>query len=215
MSQTNPQVDPYFNNAKRWRDELRALRAIVLACDLTEELKWRAPCYTHDGRNVAMIAAFKDYCGLSIFKGALLKDAQGVLVKPGENTQAARVAKFTDVREIAKLAPTLKAYLREAIDVERAGLKVEPHEARAPELPEELLAKFAESAALKRAFDALTPGRQRAYLMHFSAAKQSTTRTSRIEKFIPQILAGKGMHDCTCGLTRKPPACDGSHKSHR
>lgn len=215
MSSTNPNVDPYFRDARRRQGELQELRRIVLACGLTEELKWRAPCYTVDGRNIVLIGALKEFCTLSFFKGALLKDAQGLLERPGPNTQAARIVKFTDVRDIVKQEAVLKAYVREAVVAERAGLKVETKPDAQPELPAELVAKFDESPPLRKAFNALTPGRQRAYLMHFAAAKQSKTRTARIDKYAARILAGKGIHDCVCGHTRKPPGCDGSHKNYQ
>lgn len=207
----NPNVDEYLKNAKLWREEIAELRAIVLSSGLKEDWKWRAPCYTHAGANIAMIGAFKDNCVLSFFKGALLKDPQGLLEKPGANTQAARVIRFTDSKTIAKLAPTLKSYLRQAMEIEKAGLKVEKTSEPEP-VPEELQTKFDERPDFEQAFFALTPGRQRAYLMFFAAAKQSTTRTSRIEKYTQQILDGKGMNDCTCGLSKKMPGCDGSHK---
>jgi uncharacterized protein YdeI (YjbR/CyaY-like superfamily) len=195
MSKLNPKVDAYLRRAKKWREEMAELRRIVLDCPLTEELKWRAPCYTFQNSNVVLIGAFKEYCVLSFVKGALLKDAKRILVKPGENTQAVRVIRFTEVREITKIEPTLKAYLHEAIEVEKAGLKVKLKKITERKIPEELQDKFAENPALKTAFRALTPGRQRAYLLHFSAAKQSKTRTSRIEKCMPRILKGKGLAD--------------------
>ncbi|WP_417386651.1 DUF1801 domain-containing protein [Gimesia sp.] len=210
----NPDVEIYLNKARLWQDELITLRTIVLDTPLTEEYKWRAPCYTYEKKNIVLIGAFKDDCVLSFFKGALLKDPLGVLSKPGENTQAARVVRFTSLQEIIELEPVLKSYIDEAIEVEQSGLKVEPKQEAEP-IPAEFQAKLDESPALQTAFEALTPGRQRAYLMHFSAAKQSQTRMNRVEKYIPQILDGKGIHDCTCGLSQKLPACDGSHKSIR
>jgi uncharacterized protein YdeI (YjbR/CyaY-like superfamily) len=195
MSKLNPKVDAYLRRAKKWREEMAELRRIILNCPLTEELKWRAPCYTFQNSNVVLIGAFKEYCVLSFVKGALLKDAKRILVKPGENTQAVRVIRFTEVREITKIEPTLKAYLHEAIEVEKAGLKVKLKKITERKIPEELQDKFAENPVLKSAFRALTPGRQRAYLLHFSAAKQSKTRTSRIEKCTPRILKGNGLAD--------------------
>ncbi|MCA9251674.1 MAG: YdeI/OmpD-associated family protein [Phycisphaerales bacterium] len=212
MKRTNPKVDAYLRTAKKWQAELKELRKIVLECPLTEELKWRNPCYTFHEKNVAMIGAFKDYCALSFFKGALLKDAKGILVKPGENTQAARLVRFTSVQEIVDLAPVLSGYIREAIDVEEAGLKVTFAEASQLDIPVELQAKLDENPALKTAFAALTPGRQKGYILYFTAAKQSATRVSRINKYTDQILDGKGINDCTCGHSRKMPQCDGSHK---
>ncbi|HBL45827.1 YdeI/OmpD-associated family protein [Gimesia sp.] len=210
----NPDVDEYLSKARQWQEELVTLRAIVLDTPLTEEWKWRAPCYTFQKKNVALIGAFKDNCVLSFFKGALLKDDLGILTKPGENTQAGRVVRFTSLQEIIELEPVLKAYIAEAIEVEKAGLKVDVKKEAEP-IPAEFQKKLDESPALQTAFEALTPGRQRGYLMHFSAAKQSKTREARVEKYIPQILDGKGIHDCTCGLSQKLPACDGSHKSIR
>ena len=212
MKRTNPKVDAYLRTAKKWQAELKELRKIVLECPLTEELKWRNPCYTFHEKNVAMIGAFKDYCALSFFKGALLKDAKGILVKPGENTQAARLVRFTSVQEIVDLAPVLSGYIREAIDVEEAGLKVTFAEASQLDIPVELQAKLDENPALKTAFAALTPGRQKGYILYFTAGKQSATRVSRINKYTDQILDGKGINDCTCGHSRKMPQCDGSHK---
>jgi len=174
---------------------MEKLRAIVLSCPLTEELKWGKPCYTFEGKNIVLIIGFKEYCALLLGKGALLKDPKGILVKAGENTQAARQIRFTDLGQITKLAGTLKAYLQEAIAAEKAGLEVAYKKISEYAIPEELQARFDEMPALKKAFQSLTPGRQRFYLMHFSSAKQSTTRIARIEKCTPQILAGKGMND--------------------
>lgn len=213
MPATNPQVDDYFAKLKTWGAELVELRAIVLGAGLTEAWKWRAPCYTLDGANVAILHHFKESCGIGFFKGALLKDPKGLLVKPGENSQAARVVRFTDVAEIVKNKPALRALIKNAIEVEAAGLKVERDKDTPLELPEELEARFEDDPALQAAFEALTPGRRRAYAMHFAAAKQSTTRVARIDKCAPRILDGKGLNDCVCGLTKKPPGCDGSHKS--
>ncbi|WP_417375861.1 YdeI/OmpD-associated family protein [Gimesia maris] len=210
----NPDVEIYLNKARLWQEELVTLRTIVVDTPLTEEYKWRAPCYTFQKKNIVLIGAFKDNCVLSFFKGALLKDPLDILTKPGENTQAARVVRFTSLQEIIELEPVLKAYIEEAIEVEKAGLKVDVKKEAEP-VPAEFQKKLDESPALQTAFAALTPGRQRAYLMHFSAAKQSQTRMNRVEKYIPQILAGKGIHDCTRGLSQKLPACDGSHKSIR
>ena len=210
----NPDVEIYLNKARLWQEELVTLRTIVVDTPLTEEFKWRTPCYTFQKKNVVLIGAFSDNCVLSFFKGALLKDPLDILTKPGENTQAARVVRFTSLQEIIELEPVLKAYIEEAIEVEKAGLKVDVKKEAEP-VPAEFQKKLDESPALQTAFAALTPGRQRAYLMHFSAAKQSQTRMNRVEKYIPQILAGKGIHDCTCGLSQKLPACDGSHKSIR
>jgi uncharacterized protein YdeI (YjbR/CyaY-like superfamily) len=195
MNPMNPKVDGYLRRAKKWQKELQELRRIVLDCPLTEELKWRAPCYTFQNNNIVLIGAFKEYCVLNFIKGALLKDAKGVLVKPGENTQVARVIRFTNVREIVAMEPTLKAYINEAIEAEKAGLKVKLKKITEHTVPEELQNKLDEIPALRTAFGALTPGRQRAYLLYFSAPKQSKTRESRVEKCMQRILHGKGLDD--------------------
>jgi uncharacterized protein YdeI (YjbR/CyaY-like superfamily) len=190
----NPKVDGYLKRSKKWREELTKLREIVLGAGLTEELKWGKPCYAFEGSNLVILIGFKEYCGLLFCKGALLKDPKGILIKPGASTQAARQLRFTNVRDIVKMMPVLKAYVREAIAAEKAGLKVNFKTSPEP-VPEELQARLEKNAALKAAFKALTPGRQRGYILHFSAAKQSKTREARIEKWIPQILAGKGIND--------------------
>jgi len=214
MNHMIPEVDDYISKSPKWQAELTQLRRIILDCQLTEAWKWRVPCYTFQNSNIVLMSALKEYCALSFFKGALLKDAREILKKPGENTQAARLIRFTSVREIVTLEPVLKAYLSEAIEVEQAGLKVDFKKEPEP-VPEELQNKLDELPAFKTAFAALTPGRQRAYLMHFSAPKQAKTRESRVEKCMPRILDGKGLNDCTCGLSQKLPACDGSHKQIR
>ena len=195
MKKTNPKVDWYFSKAKKWKQESKKLRTIVLDCGLTEELKWGKPCYTFQGSNVVLIHGFKDYCALLFFKGALLKDAKGVLVQQTENVQAARQVRFTNLREIAEKETTLKAYIKEAIDVEKAGLEVDYKKTSEFKISEEFQNKVDEIPALKTAFDALTPGRQRGYILYFSAAKQSKTREARIEKCMQQILNGKGLND--------------------
>ena len=195
MNRMNPKVDGYLSKSKKWQEELKNLRRIVLDCELTEEVKWRHPCYTLDGSNVVILGGFKEYCVLTFVKGALLKDAKGVLVKPGENTQAARMIRFTNVQQIVKLEPTLKAYIREAVEVEKAGLKVNLKKSTEFKIPEEFQRKLDEIPALKTAFAALTPGRQRGYILYFSAAKQSKTREARVEKWMRQILKGKGLDD--------------------
>lgn len=194
MNRINPEVDTYLSHLKQWQDESRNLRRIILDCQLTEELKWRQPCYTIDGSNVVIIQGFKEYCAVMFFKGALLKDEDGVLVAPGKS-QAGRQIRFTNLREIMAMEPLLKAYIHEAIDVEKAGLKVKLKETSDFEKPEEFQAYLDNDPALKTAFEALTPGRQRNYLHYFSEAKQSKTRESRVEKCIPRILEGKGLND--------------------
>ncbi|MFP5041132.1 YdeI/OmpD-associated family protein [Parasediminibacterium sp. JCM 36343] len=191
----NTKVDFYFNKAEKWQEEVKQLREIVLDCHLTEELKWGCPCYTFQKSNIVLIHAFKEYCALLFFKGALLKDANGILIQQTENVQSSRQARFTSLEEIVKLAPMLKAYILEAVEVEEAGLKVVLKKAEEYKIPEEFQQKLAENAALKTAFYAMTPGRQRAYLLHFAAPKQSKTKEARIEKSIQDILDGKGLND--------------------
>ncbi|QDV17778.1 hypothetical protein Pan153_24330 [Gimesia panareensis] len=215
MKKKNPAVDAYFSKLKNWQKELTELRKILLNCPLTEELKWRNPCYTFQKSNVIITGCFKDCCSLSFFKGVLLKDPRKILSKPGENTRAGRLVRFTSLQEIIDLKPTLQDYITEAIELEHAGSKVDLKQEAELDVPDELQQKLKANAALKKAFAALTPGRQRAYLLHFSAARQSKTRVARIEKYTQQILDGKGLNDCTCGLSHKLPRCDGSHKSLR
>ncbi len=191
----NPKVDEYFSKSKKWRPELAKLRKIILGCGLTEELKWGKPCYTFQEANVVIILPLKEHCALLFCKGALLKDANGILIKAGENTQAARQIRLTNVREIIEKETILKGIIENAIEVEKAGLKVKFKKITEHKVPEEFQKKLDANPALKTAFRALTPGRQRLYLMHFSAAKQSKTRESRIEKCIPKILKGKGLND--------------------
>ncbi|MBA4197114.1 MAG: hypothetical protein C0459_06115 [Chitinophaga sp.] len=195
MNQTNPKVDAFLSKAKKWKPEMEALRAIVLSCGLTEELKWYQPCYTYNNTNVLIVSAFKENCVLSFFKGVLLKDTHQLLTTPGENSQSTRWIKFTDTATIKKLQPVLKAYIKEAITIEKAGIKVPLKKITERTIPAELEEKFNQDAALKKAFTALTPGRQRAYLLHFSQAKQAATRIARIEKYVPKILVGKGIND--------------------
>jgi uncharacterized protein YdeI (YjbR/CyaY-like superfamily) len=195
MNSTNPKVDWYFNKAEKWQEEIKKLRMIILDCQLTEELKWGVPCYTFQKSNIVLIHGFKEYCALLFFKGALLNDVNGVLIQQTENVQAARQIRFTNVREIVKMEPILKAYIYEAIEVEKAGLKVNFKKTKEFIIPEEFQNKLDENPALKTAFDALTPGRQRAYIFYFSQPKQSKTRESRVEKCMQQILNGKGLND--------------------
>ena len=191
----NPKVDFYFSKAKKWQKEIEQLRMIVLDCGLTEELKWGVPCYMFGKTNTVLIHVFKEYCALLFFKGALLNDANGILIQQTENVQAARQIRFTNVREIVKIKATLKAYIHQAIEVEKAGLKVDFKKRTALQFPEEFQTKLIENSALKTAFNALTPGRQRAYNLYFSAPKQSKTRAARVEKCIEQIINGKGLND--------------------
>ena len=191
----NPKVDRFLNEAKKWQEEFEKLRIIILHCGLTEELKWGCPCYTFQNTNIVLIHGFKEYCALLFFKGALLNDANGILIQQTETVQAARQVRFTSVREIVKLTPILKAYIYEAIEVERAGLKVKLKKTADFKIPGEFQNKLDKIPALKKAFDALTPGRQRAYIFYFSQPKLSKTRESRIEKYMKQILNGKGLDD--------------------
>lgn len=191
----DPKVDQVIQNTRQWQPEFKALRKIALESGLDEVLKWRLPCYTYNDDNIVIIQKFKDYCALMFFKGALLKDPRHILVKISENTQASRQVRFTDMKEIIELEPVLKDYIREAIEVEKSGLEVELKKTSDYEVPEEFKIKLDADPKLKKAFKALTPGRQRAYLFYFSSAKQSKTREARVEKYIPQILAGKGMND--------------------
>ena len=205
----NPQIDTYLADGcgrcplggttqckvNDWREELKQLRLIILESGLVEELKWGVPCYTFEKSNILVMAAFKDYCSVSFFKGVLIEDDKNVLVKPGENSQAARLIRFTSVQQVLDLELTLKDYIQKAIEVEKAGLKVSFKDPSEQDIPVEFEQKLDELPLLKIAFERLTPGRQRGYLLHFSGAKQSKTRVSRIEKYIPKILEGKGFHD--------------------
>lgn len=205
----NPKVDLYLAEGcgrcslhktpeckvHKWKDELVLLRELVLDCGLNEEVKWGVACYTYGKSNVLLLSAFKEFCVLSFFKGALLKDEMGILAKPGKNSQATRLLKFTDVRRIVNLMPEIKAYIQEAIEVEKAGLKIDFKAKHELIIPEELKQKFREDTALEKAFSELTPGRQRGYILYFSGAKQSKTRTARIEKYVQKILDGRGFHD--------------------
>ena len=191
----NPKVDFYFSKAKKWQEEFEKLRMIILDCQLTEELKWGCPCYTFQKSNIVLIHGFKEYCALLFFKGALLNDANGILIQQTENVQAARQIRFTNVREIVEMEPILKAYINEAIEVEKAGLKVNFKKVTEFIIPEEFQKNLDKNPVLKTAFDALTPGRQRGYLFYFSQPKQSKTRESRVKKCMQQILNGKGLND--------------------
>ncbi|MFC0272971.1 DUF1801 domain-containing protein [Metabacillus herbersteinensis] len=214
-SRMNPKVDEFLSKAKKWKEEYEKLRNIVLDCELTEEFKWMHPCYTFEKKNIVLIHGFKEYCALLFHKGTLLQDAHGILIQQTENVQAARQIRFTNVQEIVEMETILKAYIYEAIEVEKAGLDVNFKKNEEYIIPEELQNKFDEIPTLKTAFKSLTPGRQRAYILYFSGPKQSKTRESRVEKYMQQILGGKGLKDCTCGLSQKQPSCDGSHKNIR
>ena len=191
----NPKVDKFINEAKQWQQEYETLRETILDCGLTEELKWGVPCYTIENSNIVLIHGFKEYCAVLFFKGALLKDAMGILIQQTANTQSTRQIRFTGVDEIVEMESILKAYIHEAIEVEKAGLKVELKETKEYDVPEEFQVKLDELPALKTAFEGLTPGRQRAYLLYFSSAKQAKTREARVEKYMQHILDGKGLDD--------------------
>jgi uncharacterized protein YdeI (YjbR/CyaY-like superfamily) len=195
MNRMNPKVNWFFRKAKTWREEFAKLRTIILDCGLTEELKWGQACYTFEKKNVVLIHGFKEYCALLFFKGALLRDAKGILIQQTENVQSGRHVRFINLREVVKMESVLTAYIHEAIEVEKAGLKVSLKKTSEFAVADEFQNKLDLIPALKTAFDSLTPGRQRAYLLHFSAPKQSKTRASRVEKCMRQILDGKGLND--------------------
>jgi uncharacterized protein YdeI (YjbR/CyaY-like superfamily) len=208
----NPKVDDFLENVKNWQEELSLLRSIILECDLFEDFKWKHPCYTFNKSNIVLIHGFKDYCAILFYKGALLNDTENILIQQTENVQSGRQIRFNNIQEIAKLKQTIKAYIFEAIEVEKAGLKIAHKKTEDFNVPKELTQKFNKNPEFKTAFEALTPGRQRGYLLHFSGAKQPKTREVRIEKNIKRIIDGYGLNDCTCGLSKRKPNCDGSHK---
>jgi uncharacterized protein YdeI (YjbR/CyaY-like superfamily) len=214
-SHFHPQVDAFIQSSGHWQELFVRLRNIALTSGLSEEWKWRQPCYTYQGNNVIILASLKDCCTLGFFKGALLQDTHQLLHKPGENTQSARTIRFTTAEQIDVLEQVLKSYIAQAIEVEKAGLKVEFQKADSIEWPAELQQIFVGDELYRVAFTSLTPGRQRAYLLFFAAAKQAKTRVDRIEKYRQQIINGFGMNDCTCGLSKRMPGCDGSHKTLR
>ena len=208
----NPKVDTYLRKIDKWQEEMHLLREIILDCELIEELKWGEPCYTFKAKNVILIHGFKKYVAIMFFKGALLSDEKNVLIQQTENTQATRQIRFLDIEEIKKMKPLIINYIKEAIEIERAGLKVPARENTTLVFPDEFEDKLKENPTLKTAFEALTPGRRKGYHLFFTAAKQTATRVARIEKNISRILSGKGLEDCTCGLSKRMPSCDGSHK---
>ncbi|MCR9172066.1 MAG: DUF1801 domain-containing protein [bacterium] len=209
----NARAKDYYGHLKKWKDELLMLREIILSCGLEEEFKWKHPCFTYNGKNVVLIHEFKDYCGIMFFKGALLKDEKKVLHKI-KNIQSERQFRFTNEEEITENQNLIRAYIFEAIEVEQKGLKVKMKDVTDYDVPKELHQKFIESPDFKTAFANLTPGRQKGYLLHFTQAKQSSTRTARIEKYEERIRKGKGIRDCICGRSKRMPNCDGSHKNH-
>ncbi len=208
----NPKVDEFIEKSSKWATEFTALRAILLDCMLVEELKWGVPCYTFQNTNIIMLGGYKESCVISFLKGALLSDTERILIQQTEQSQSVRIVRFTNIKDIVAQTSVLKTYIFEAIEIEKAGLKVEMKMSTDLAFPDELLKIFDENTTFKTAFEALTPGRQRGYNLYFSDPKQSKTRTSRIENSIARILDGKGIHDCTCGLSKKMPTCDGSHK---
>lgn len=208
----NAKIDEYLSKQLKWKEELVLLRKLVLECGVTEELKWGVPCYTFESNNIVMLGAFKEYCVLSFVKGALLRDEKKILIQQTENSHSVRIVRFTSLNEIHAIEITLKNYIHEAIQHVQLGTKIASKQFTEQEYVEELINKLNENPTFKAAFEALTPGRRRAYNLYFSAAKQSQTRALRIENYIPKILSGKGINDCTCGMSKKMPVCDGSHK---
>ncbi len=211
----NPAADKYFFDAPQWQEELKHLRKIALGNNLKETIKWGVPCYVFVESNIILLGSFKAFCSISFFKGSLMKDPNGILLKPGENSQIARMIKFTHLDQIRELEPVIRAYIVEAIEIEKTGAKPILDKSAELAFPEELLQILDQDAAFKAAFTALTPGRQRGYHLFFTAPKQPATRITRIEKYRQQILNGKGINDCTCGLSKKMPSCDGSHNAIR
>ena len=212
MEKTNPHIDTYLSKVKKWRDELTLLRELLLQSELEEELKWKTPCYTLNGKNVIILNSFKEYCVMGFFKGVLLKDKENILESPGENSQTVKMIKFRSIQEIIDLKNPIKAYMEEAIEIEKRGLKPTPINQSSAVYPEEWRLFLQDSPEIKIAFEKLTPGRQRAYMLYFAAPKKAETRRVRIEKSLAKIRNGKGINDCTCGLSKRMPTCDGSHK---
>jgi len=212
MNIFNPKVDEFLNNTTKWQAELKKLRSIALDCLLVEDFKWKQPCYTHQNKNIVLIHGFKEYCALLFMKGSLLHDTAGILFQQTENVQSGRQIRFNNLAEIVIMEPILKAYIFEAIEVEKAGLKVESKTIHSLVYPQEFEEIMSKDHLFKKAFFALTPGRQRGYHLFFTGAKQSKTIVSRIENSRQRILDGFGLNDCTCGLSKRMPACDGSHK---
>ena len=208
----NPKINEFFEGLTKWKEELQVLRTYVLDCLLHEEVKWKVPCYTQNGKNIVLIHGFKDYFALLFMKGALLQDSENILIQQTENVQSGRQIRFTSIEQLLAMEATVKAYIFEAMEVEKAGLKIEHKKKEAYEVPDELIEKFNQEPTFKTAFEALTTGRQKGYLLHFSGSKNPKTRINRIENYYNKILQGKGLNDCTCGLSKRMPNCDGSHK---
>lgn len=208
----NADVEKYIENARNWSSEMRELRNLLLECGLEETYKWKQPCYTFRDKNVLIIGQFKAYCTLSFFKGSLMADPEKLMVSPGPNSQSVRMLRFTDSETIHEKRALIKSYVFEAIELEKSGAKVEKKETKSLDIPDELQEKMDNDTVFAEAFNGLTPGRQRGYVLYFNGAKQAQTRKDRIERYTDRILKGKGFHDCVCGLSRKMPTCDGSHK---
>lgn len=208
----NSEVDKFLENANKWKEEFTVLRQIINDCGLQEDFKWMHPCYTHKEKNIVLFHGFKEYCAISFFKGVLLKDPKRILVQPTENSNEGRQIRFTNTDQIAELVPVVKQYIYEAIEVERAGLQVKKKSVADFDVPEELIDRFDESPDFKIAFEKLSPGRRKGYLLHFNQAKQSETRSARIDKYTDRIMNGFGIRDCVCGHSKRMPNCDGSHK---
>jgi uncharacterized protein YdeI (YjbR/CyaY-like superfamily) len=208
----DPKIESFFQNCTQWKEELLALRSILLECLLEETFKWKVPCYTYHSKNILVIHGFKDHCAIGFFKGALLLDEAQLLTQLTENSQAGRQFRFQNLASIIKNKDLIQSYVYEAIEIEKNGFKIEYKSAEEFAIPEELTEEFTKNSAFEEAFYRLTPGRQKGYLLHFANAKQSSTRTSRILQAVPRILTGKGLTDCTCGLSKRMPSCDGSHK---
>lgn len=208
----NPKVDSFITKVKKWQEEVTLLRSLLLDYDLVEELKWKQPCYTYEGNNMVLIATMKDYSSLGFFKGTLFQNEHGLLTAPGKNSQAVRQLRFASLGEIIQNETIIRSTVQEAIEIEKSGLKIDFKEKSTLLYPDELIKIFKNDVELAKAFEALTPGRQRGYNLHFTSAKQSATRTSRIQVSRSKIMAGKGKDDCTCGLSMRMPRCDGSHK---
>ncbi|WP_289037687.1 DUF1801 domain-containing protein [uncultured Zobellia sp.] len=209
----NPKVDEFLNGLGRWQEELKRLHELILDCGLAEDFKWNHPCYTYKGKNIVLIHGFKNYCALLFNKGALLQDTAQILIQQTEHTRSARQIRFTNVVEIENQKTIIKQYILEAVEVEKLGLKLKVKKVTDFETPDELIEKFKENPEFEKAFKKLTPGRQKGYLLHFSKAKQATTRIARIEKNTDRIFEGYGLNDCTCGRSKRMPNCDGSHKN--
>jgi uncharacterized protein YdeI (YjbR/CyaY-like superfamily) len=208
----NQEINKYLNSLEKWQTELIELRKIILDCGLNEDYKWMHPSYSDNGKNIALIHAFNDYCAILFQKGALLKDPEHLLIQQTENTQSARQIRFKDLSEIKELEPIIKEYIREAIEIEKSGQQAKKKNTSDFEIPEELMQIFEENPDFHKAFKNLTSGRQKGYLLHFAQAKQSKTKISRIENNMKRIFDGYGLTDCTCGLSKRKPNCDGSHK---